>query len=241
MDLYPAIDLRGGRCVRLRQGDYDAETVYDAAPATVARGFAEAGAPWIHVVDLDAARTGTPANRELIAEIIAAVDVPVQVGGGVRDQESARTLHELGAARVVMGTVAMEQPELVARVAAVQPVAVGLDVRGTEVAVRGWTEGAGRGLGEALGMYDGVAGVEAVVITQIAVDGTLEGPDLGGLELALSATRIPIVASGGVGGLEDLGALAGLECDGRHLEGVIVGKAVHEGRFTVPAALDALR
>ena len=130
MDLYPAIDLRGGRCVRLYQGDYAQETVYADDPVAQARAFADAGAPWVHVVDLDGARSGVPAHTEQIAAIAAAVDVPVQTGGGIRDEAAAEALFAAGVARVVFGTVALEQPELVARVAARHPVAVGIDARG---------------------------------------------------------------------------------------------------------------
>ena len=146
MELYPAIDLRDGRCVRLYQGDYDRETVYGDDPVAQARVFAAAGAGWLHVVDLDAARTGVPANRPVVAAIAAAVDVPVQTGGGVRTEEAADALAEAGVARVVLGTAALEDPALVRRLAARMPVAVGLDARGRDVAVRGWEKGSGRDL-----------------------------------------------------------------------------------------------
>ncbi|HWC10691.1 MAG TPA: HisA/HisF-related TIM barrel protein, partial [Acidimicrobiales bacterium] len=179
MDLYPAIDLRGGRCVRLWQGDYSRETVYGTDPVTVARAFAAAGVRWIHVVDLDAARTGTPENLDAVAAIARAVgpDVAVQAGGGVRDQASAEALISAGVARVVLGTAAVENPALVRELAADHAVAVGLDVRGGEVAVRGWTQGSGRGIDDVLDRL-GDAGVAAVVVTEIARDGTLAGPDL---------------------------------------------------------------
>ena len=141
MDLYPAIDLRAGRCVRLLRGDYAAETVYGDDPVAQALAFAEAGAPWIHVVDLDAARSGDPVNRPVVAAIAAAVPVPVQTGGGVRSLEAARALADAGVARVVLGTAALDTPELVAQVAGICPVAVGLDVRGREVATHGWEQG----------------------------------------------------------------------------------------------------
>ena len=181
MDLYPSIDVRGGRCVRLLQGDYDREIVYDADPVDVARGYAEAGAPWIHVVDLDAARTGRPENRSVVAAIASAVSVPVQAGGGVRDDEAAGALFDAGVARVVVGTAAMEDPAFLRRLAGARPVALGLDVRGRSVAVRGWEQDAGRDVADALDdLAD--AGVEAVVVTQIQRDGLLGGPDLAGLE-----------------------------------------------------------
>jgi phosphoribosylformimino-5-aminoimidazole carboxamide ribotide isomerase len=240
MDLFPAIDLLGGRCVRLYQGDYAQETVYHEDPLEQARAFADAGATWIHVVDLDAARTGNPVNRSVIAEIACGVDVPVQTGGGIRDEAAAEALFEAGVRRVVLGTAALEQPALVHRLAERYPVAVGLDARGREVAVRGWEKGSGRDLLDVAAEFAD-AGVEALVVTEIARDGTLAGPDLEGLAEVLDATTVPIVASGGVGTLGDLEALAGLRAGDRALAGVIVGKAIYEGAFTVEQALEVLR
>ena len=238
MDLFPAIDLRDGRCVRLYQGDYARETVYSDDPVAQARAFAAAGAPWIHVVDLDAARTGTPVNRAAIAAIAAAVDVPVQTGGGVRDDAAAEALFEAGVRRVVIGTAALEQPDLVRRVARRHPVAVGLDARGREVAVRGWEEGSGRDLLEVAREFAD-AGVEALVVTEIGRDGTLEGPDVQGLAEVLEASPLPVVASGGVGSLDDLRALAALRVGERSLAGAIVGRALYEGAFDLADALAA--
>jgi len=238
VDLFPAIDLRDGRCVRLYQGDYARETVYSDDPVAQARAFAAAGAPWIHVVDLDAARTGTPVNRAAIAAIAAAVDVPVQTGGGVRDDAAAEALFEAGVRRVVIGTAALEQPDLVRRVARRHPVAVGLDARGREVAVRGWEEGSGRDLLEVAREFAD-AGVEALVVTEIGRDGTLEGPDVQGLAEVLEASPLPVVASGGVGSLDDLRALAALRVGERSLAGAIVGRALYEGAFDLADALAA--
>ena len=149
-DIYPAIDLRDGRCVQLTQGDYDRETVYGDDPVAQAQAFAAAGARWIHTVDLDAARTGVGRNRSLIAAVAAAVDVPVQTGGGVRDDAAADALLAAGVRRVVVGTAALDDPAWVRRLAARHPgrVAVGLDARGRDVAVRGWVEGSGRQLAD---------------------------------------------------------------------------------------------
>jgi phosphoribosylformimino-5-aminoimidazole carboxamide ribotide isomerase len=229
MNLYPAIDLRGGRCVRLRQGDYAVETVYGDDPVAQAQAFVDAGAAWIHVVDLDAALTGEPANRDAIAAIAAAVPIPVQTGGGVRSVDDARQLAAAGVARVVLGTAAIERPELVDEVAPIVAVALGIDVRGRDVAVRGWTQEYGA-LDDVLATFAGRP-YEALVVTQIARDGTGDGPDL---ELYRELLDQPLVASGGVGSLGDLRALADLG-----VPGVIVGRALYEGAFTVEEALAA--
>lgn len=241
MELYPAIDVRDGKCVRLRQGDYSQETVYGGDPVAIAQEFEEDGARWIHVVDLDAARTGRPENRDVVGEIVAGVDTPVQSGGGIRDEFSAEALLGVGVARIVIGTAALEQPQMVRRLASRHPgrVAVGLDARSGEAAVRGWTEGSGVTVLEAIGWFAD-AGVAAFIVTDIARDGMLTGPDVEGLAAVLHATRADVIASGGVSSLDDLHALRALEVDGRQLAGVIVGKAIYEGVFTVSEALRAL-
>lgn len=239
MELFPAIDLRDGRCVRLYQGDYGRETVYADDPVAQAQAFVDAGCRWLHVVDLDAARSGEPLNRDVVAAIARSVDVPVQTGGGVRSEAAAEALFAAGVARVVVGTAALEDPQLVRSLARRVPLAVGLDVRGREVAVRGWEQGSGRDLVDVLDEFAD-AGVAAVIVTQIARDGTLEGPDLGGLGLVLASTTIEVIASGGVGTLDDLRALDSLEVAGRRLAGVIVGRALYEGRFTLTEALAAV-
>lgn len=239
MDLYPAIDLRGGKVVQLVQGDFDREAVHGDDPVEVALGFEAAGVPWIHMVDLDAARTGEAHNRELIARVCAAVSVPVQAGGGVRSVDAARALADAGVTRVVMGTAAIEEPSLVEQVAANQPVALGLDVRGREVSIKGWTEGAGLDIADALARLEG-SGASAVVVTQIQGEGLLGGPDLDGLAELLELTDLDVIASGGVGALEHLRLLDCLERDGRRLAGVIVGTAIYEGRVDVAEAVRAL-
>jgi phosphoribosylformimino-5-aminoimidazole carboxamide ribotide isomerase len=239
MDLYPAIDLRDGRCVRLYQGDFGRETVYGDDPVAQAQAFAAEGAQWIHVVDLDAARTGDPVNRPVVAAIADAVGVAVQTGGGVRDLTAARALATAGVARVVVGTAAMSRPELVGEIVPVVAVAVGLDVRGREIAVRGWEDGSGADVVDVLPTFD-QAGAAAAVVTQIEVDGTGEGPDLVTYRELLAASTLPLIASGGVGTLEHLRALAELESGGRRLSGVIVGRALYEGAFTLTQALAAV-
>jgi phosphoribosylformimino-5-aminoimidazole carboxamide ribotide isomerase len=238
VDLYPAIDLRGGSCVRLVQGDYDRERVYGGDPVATAREFEAGGAAWIHVVDLDAARTGKPENRAVVAAIADAVSIPVQAGGGIRDEFSAEALLGAGISRIVLGTAALEDPGLLRRVAHRHPgrVAVGLDARHGEVAVRGWTAGSGRTLADVLAEVED-APLGAVVVTDISRDGMLGGPDLDGLAAVLAATRHPVVASGGVGSLDDLRALALVQAERRTLSGAIVGMAIHEGVFSVREAV----
>ncbi|MCS5672419.1 MAG: 1-(5-phosphoribosyl)-5-[(5-phosphoribosylamino)methylideneamino]imidazole-4-carboxamide isomerase [Acidimicrobiales bacterium] len=238
--LFPAIDILGGRCVRLLQGDYGQETVYGNDPAAQARAFQDAGATWVHVVDLDAARTGDPVNRPVVAEVAATLDVPVQAGGGVRTLDDARTLFDAGVSRVVMGTAAIEDPDLVDQVADLGRVAVGLDIRGEEVAVRGWTEGTGLLLTDAFERFSN-RGTDAFVITQIERDGTLQGPDLEGLAAALATTGVDVVASGGVGRPSDLKDLADLAVAGRRLAGIILGRALYEGTIDLAAAIQTLK
>jgi phosphoribosylformimino-5-aminoimidazole carboxamide ribotide isomerase len=234
-DLYPAIDLRGGRVVRLTKGDYDAETVYGDDPVAVAESFAAAGAPWVHVVDLDAARSGDPVNRPVVAAVAAALSgrALLQTGGGVRSVADAEALAAAGVARVVMGSAAVRDPDLVDSAAAVLPVAVGLDHRDGELAIHGWTEGSGVHLADALQRFPTAA---AFVITDISRDGMLVGPDVDGLAAAVAATSVPVVASGGVASLDDVRTLAAIP----GLGGIITGKALYEGRFTVADALRAL-
>lgn len=235
-ELYPAIDLRGGRAVRLLQGDYDRETVYGDDPVAIATGFVAAGATWIHVVDLDAARTGDPVNRPVVAAIAAAVAgrARVQTGGGVRTVDDARALAAAGVARVVMGSAAVKDPSLVDTVADVVAVAVGLDHRGGELAVHGWTEGSGVQLTDVLHRYPRAA---AFVITDIGRDGMLAGPDVAGLRAAAQATAVPVIASGGVASIDDVRTLA---AEVPNLAGVITGKAIYEGRLDVAEAVRAL-
>lgn len=240
MDLYPAIDLRGGQCVRLYQGDFNRETVYGDDPVAQARLFADAGSAWIHVVDLDAARTGRPVNRPTIGSIASAVGVAVQTGGGVRDDESAAALLEAGVARVVVGTAALDSPDWAASLAERNPgrVALGLDVRGREVAVRGWVEGSGRDISEVAASFD-EAGFAAFVVTQIHVDGAGTGPDLDLYAELLDSVETDVIASGGVGEAAHLRALVRLGEDRRPLLGAIVGRALYDGSMSIDDALAA--
>ncbi len=244
MNLWPAIDIREGRCVRLVQGDFERETIY-GDPIEIAQGYVLAGAERLHVVDLDAARTGHPVNREVVGEIAARVGVPVQVGGGVRDEEAAEALFSLGVARIVIGTALVREPGLLGRLAARWPrrVLAGLDYRRNEdgvpeVAVQGWTQPSGRTLAEVVRRF-GDLELGGVVITDIARDGTGDGPDISVLVSALGWSDQHVVASGGVATARDLQRLAGLDVDGRRLDGAIVGQALLSGSLTLADALRA--
>ena len=255
MELYPAIDIRGGGAVRLAQGDFDRQSDY-GDPVALARRFAAAGAPWLHVVDLDAALAGRPGNRPTVLAIAAAVDIPVQSGGGVRSEADVDELLSGGVARVVLGTAALDDPQLVQAMAGRHPgrVAVGIDYRldaggVTEVAVRGWEQGSGRTVDDVLAGLAG-AGVSAVIVTAIERDGMLTGPDLDGLRAVLAVTEIPVIASGGVGAASDVEALARLEVasgpsragngsGARRLSGVITGRALVDGRMSVEEGVAA--
>ncbi len=248
MDLYPAVDIRAGGAVRLAQGDFDRQTEY-GDPVALARAFAASGAPWLHVVDLDAARSGSPVNRPVVLAIAAAVHVPVETGGGVRTEADVDELLRGGVARVVLGTALLDQPDLARRCAERHPgqVAVGLDYRldgagRAEVAVRGWEQGSGRTVADLLAELADVD-LAAVVVTAIERDGMLTGPDLGGLAAVLRATEIPVIASGGVGSVADIVALADMAVEVpsgvRRLEGAITGRALVDGLLTVEEAVAA--
>jgi len=240
VELYPAIDLRGGKVVQLQQGDYGRETVYGDDPVSVARAYADAGARWVHVVDLDAARDGGAANLRAIEEICTAVECQVQSGGGVRTVDDAAERFAAGITRVVVGSAAAERPELVDELASMYPsqVAVGLDARGRDVATHGWQVASGADLFDLVRRFDR-PGVGALVVTDIVRDGMLGGPDVVGLRDVVAATSVPVIASGGVSSLDDLRNLAVIEVGGRRLAGAIVGTALYEGRFGVEEAIAA--
>jgi phosphoribosyl isomerase A len=239
LTLLPAVDLLDGQAARLVQGAVGTETAY-GDPVRAASAFAEQGAAWLHVVDLDAAFGRGPRNREQLARVVKAVaPAQVEASGGVRTADDLDALLELGAARVVIGTAALEDPWWVVEACRrhADAVAVGLDARGRVLQARGWTSSGGD-LFEALSRLD-AAGCRRFVYTEVARDGMLSGPALASLSEVLAATDRPVIASGGVSSLEDLRALAPLAARG--LEGVIVGKALYAGRFTVAEALEALR
>ncbi|MGC5010859.1 bifunctional 1-(5-phosphoribosyl)-5-((5-phosphoribosylamino)methylideneamino)imidazole-4-carboxamide isomerase/phosphoribosylanthranilate isomerase PriA [Streptosporangium sp. DT93] len=237
LTLLPAVDVRDGRAVRLVRGESGSETWY-GDPLDAALAWQRAGAEWVHLVDLDAA-FGTGTNRDRIAEVIGTLDVKVELCGGIRDDAAVAAALATGCVRVVLGTGALENPEWVADVIARygDRIAVELDVWGTTVRSRGWTRDAGE-LYETLARLD-AAGCARYVVTDIARDGTLEGPNLELLRNVCAATGNPVVASGGVSGLDDLRALASLVPLG--VEGAVVGKALYAERFTLGEALDAVR
>ncbi len=235
MILYPAIDIRDGRAVRLIQGDYDRETAFDADPLDAARRWVEQGAQALHVVDLDGAREGAPVNIEHVARICEAVDVPVQVGGGLRQAGDVESILGAGAQRAILGSAAVADPALVEALVADhgERIVVSADARGGAVAVEGWerpTETTSADLISQLG----ARGVRRFVFTPVEVDGTLEGPGVEGLRAAAGAAAdadAELVYSGGIGSVEHLRELAALGLPA--LTGVIVGRALYEGRFTV--------
>ena len=233
--LYPSIDLLGGDVVRLQQGDYDRVTNYAASPTELVTTYAEAGCRWLHVVDLDAARSGDTPNLALIADLVAHAgsDMRVQVGGGVRSVDRARELHRLGVHRVVIGSAAVQNPPLVSTVAAFIPVCVGLDHRNGCLATDGWTRQSDVSVADAL---DTFTAAEAFLITDIGRDGMLTGPDLAGITAAVENTEADVIASGGVGSLDDITSLAMIT----GLHGVITGRALMENRFTAAEAIAVL-
>jgi 1-(5-phosphoribosyl)-5-[(5-phosphoribosylamino)methylideneamino] imidazole-4-carboxamide isomerase/N-(5'phosphoribosyl)anthranilate isomerase len=238
LELLPAVDLLDGQAARLLQGVAGSQTAY-GDPVEAATGFAAEGARWLHVVDLDAAFGRGPRNREQLGRIVAAVaPVRVEASGGVRTPADLHALLDLGAARVVIGTAALEGPEWVAEACAShgEAVAVGLDARGRTLQARGWTTSGGD-LFEVLHRLE-AAGCRRFVHTEVARDGMLAGPAIDRLGEVLAATSRPVIASGGVSSLDDLRALATLEPDG--LEGAIVGKALYAGRLTVAGAIATL-
>jgi phosphoribosylformimino-5-aminoimidazole carboxamide ribotide isomerase len=237
--LYPAIDIRGGQAVRLLQGDYERETTYDADPVDAARRWAGEGAEFLHVVDLDGAKAGEPRNLEAVRRIAAAVECPIQVGGGLREMAAVAALLGAGAERVVIGTAALRDPEFLA--AALERhgerVVVSVDARDGKVSLAGWTESSDVDVADAVADL-GERGVARFLCTAIEVDGTMEGPALGELSEIAAATKAQVIASGGVGELSHLQALA--QGAPPNVEGAIVGRALYERKFTVAEGIAAL-
>jgi phosphoribosylformimino-5-aminoimidazole carboxamide ribotide isomerase len=237
--LYPAIDIRGGQAVRLLQGDYERETAYDADPVDAASRWADEGARFLHVVDLDGAKAGEPRNLQAIRRIAAAVPCPIQVGGGLRDPDAVAAVLEAGAERVVIGTAALRDPRFLDAALAThgERVVVSVDTRGGKVSLSGWTETSDVAAADAVADL-GERGVQRFLCTAIEVDGTMEGPAIGELNRIAAATSAQVIASGGVGELDHLEQLA-REC-AANVEGAIVGRALYERRFNVAEAISTL-
>ncbi|MEL6231888.1 MAG: 1-(5-phosphoribosyl)-5-[(5-phosphoribosylamino)methylideneamino]imidazole-4-carboxamide isomerase [Cyanobacteria bacterium J06627_3] len=239
MDVIPAIDLLGGRCVRLFQGDYEQSQVFDDDPVAVACRWAQQGASRIHLVDLDGAKAGKPENWQAITKIVQAVDVPVQVGGGLRDRNRVKQLFDLGVQYAILGTVAVENPDLVGELSTEFPgrIFVGIDARDGRVATRGWVE-TSTVMADDLARRMGDLGAAAIIYTDIKRDGTLKGPNLEALRELAEKIDTPVIASGGVSSMTDLLSLLGVAPLG--VSGVIVGKALYTGDVALPEAIKAI-
>lgn len=236
MIVIPAIDLKEGKCVRLEQGLMEKDTVYCDDPAAQARIWQEQGGELLHIVDLDGAFAGVPKNHQAIAAIVDAIDIPTELGGGIRDLQTIEAYLDLGVTRVILGTVAKEKPELVAEACRLFPgrIVVGIDAKGGKVAVRGWAEVTEKSAADlAREMED--FGVEAIIYTDIARDGMLQGPNIEATRQLAEAISIPVIASGGVSSLRDIENLLAIEASG--VVGVITGKAIYTGALDLRAAV----
>jgi phosphoribosylformimino-5-aminoimidazole carboxamide ribotide isomerase len=238
MILYPAIDLKDGQCVRLLRGDMGAATVFGEDPAAQAAAFADAGCAWLHLVDLNGAFAGHPVNAAAVDTILAAVTVPCQLGGGIRDMATIAMWLEKGLARVILGTIAVENPALVREAARTFPgrVAVGIDARGGRVATRGWAEETDVQATDLARSFED-AGVAALIYTDIERDGAMAGPNIAATEALARAVSVPVIASGGVSRMSDLLALR----DTGVISGAISGRALYEGAIDLRGAIAALR
>ncbi|MEO1239705.1 MAG: 1-(5-phosphoribosyl)-5-[(5-phosphoribosylamino)methylideneamino]imidazole-4-carboxamide isomerase [Pseudomonadota bacterium] len=237
MILYPAIDLKDGQCVRLLKGDMSAATVFGDDPAAQARSFADAGAKWLHLVDLNGAFAGQPVNADAVKGILASVAIPVQLGGGIRTMDTIDHWLHAGIARVILGTVAVEDPDLVREAARAHPgkVAVGIDARAGKVATRGWAEDTQVDATELARRFED-AGVAAIIYTDIDRDGAMAGPNIAATEALARAVSIPVIASGGVSSMADLDALQATGV----IAGAISGRALYDGAIDLAQALSTL-
>lgn len=233
--VFPAVDISDGRCVRLLQGRFGTASVYSDDPVDVALGLCAAGARWLHIVDLDGARTGVPANRELVLEVVRKAACPVQAGGGIRTRDDVEELLAAGANRAVLSTLALEDPDAMREACTRygERIAVSLDVKDGEPATHGWTVGSGMAVDEAVRRFED-AGVSLFIYTDVSRDGTMAGPNIDGILRVAQETRLPLVASGGIGSLYELRAVASLHSEG--VRGAIVGRALYEHKFSVGEA-----
>ncbi|WCR09449.1 1-(5-phosphoribosyl)-5-[(5-phosphoribosylamino)methylideneamino]imidazole-4-carboxamide isomerase [Paracoccus stylophorae] len=238
MILYPAIDLKDGNCVRLLRGDMAAATVFGDDPAAQARAFQDAGAEWLHLVDLNGAFEGRPVNAPAVEAILAAIDIPVQLGGGIRNMDTIEAWLTRGVRRVILGTAAVENPDLMREAADAFPgrIAVGIDARNGKVATRGWATDT-ETLATDLARRAEDAGVTAIVYTDIDRDGAMQGPNIAATETLARSVNVPVIASGGVSSMKDLQALA----QTRVIAGAISGRALYDGALDLSQALAALR
>jgi len=239
MILYPAIDLKDGQCVRLLKGDMDKTTVFNDNPAAQARAFQQAGCEWIHLVDLNGSFAGQPVNAAAVEAILAEITVPAQLGGGIRDMKTIENWLSRGLSRVILGTVAVENPDLVREAARAFPgqVAVGIDARKGRVATKGWAEETDVKVTDLARSFED-AGVAAIIYTDIDRDGAMQGPNVEATAALANAVSIPVIASGGVSSMDDLRALR--DC-GAPLNGVISGRALYDGRIDLAAAVELLK
>lgn len=240
MIIFPAVDIRGGKCVRLTEGRFDAETVFADDPAAMAGRWAAEGAEYLHVVDLDGALAGRPVNLAIVARIAKTVAIPVQLGGGIRTLDSIAAVLAAGVARVILGSAAVRQPALVREACARygDRIVVGIDAKDGVAAVEGWGVSGGVGA-EELAARMAAAGVARIIYTDIARDGTLGGVNVAATRALAKAAGVPVIASGGVSGLADLAAVRAAAAAG--VEGVIVGKALYTGAVSLPDALRLAR
>ena len=237
MRLYPAIDLKDGQCVRLLKGEMDKATVFGDDPAAQARAFQDAGAEWLHLVDLNGAFAGEPVNGDAVRAILSATGIPAQLGGGIRDMDTIAMWLDAGLARVILGTVAVENPDLVREAARAFPgqVAVGLDARGGRVATRGWAEETDMQVTDLARAFED-AGIAAIIYTDIDRDGAMQGPNVAATEALARAVHVPVIASGGVSSLDDLRRLKATGV----IEGAISGRALYDGAIDLGEALREL-
>lgn len=239
MIIFPAIDLKDGRCVRLRQGDMAQATVFNDDPSAQARAFERAGFDYLHLVDLNGAFAGHSVNAPAIRAILSAIAIPLQLGGGIRDRDAIESWLAAGVARVILGTVAVSNPALVAEAARAHPgrIAVGIDARNGKVAVKGWAEESSVSAPELAKRFEG-AGVAAIIFTDISRDGMMEGANVESTAALAGAVSIPVIASGGVNSVQDIERLCDIEAG---IAGVVIGRALYDGRIDPAQALMTAR